>query len=629
MRRGAGIAAAICATLLLAPAARAAGKEAIQRAVDRGLASLRGVQGPDGTWPGDQIGATALGGLTFLESGVKADDPAVARAAKTVREQSVTLDKTYSLSLAIMFLDRLADPADDELIDSMAVRLLGGQDPQSGGWSYNCPPLGEAEVRRLQAALRQRNELVARAAPPEAPKDRPSVQDLPPEIQQQLRLINQQQPVGQEAGGGRPADNSNTQFAVLALWIARRKGIPVETALRRIDTRFRLTQHPDGGWAYTPPPGVPLGAVVEGPFQTMGAMTCAGLLGLALSHGSALEATLHTGPAGGAPPRGAAPRDIGKDPAVLRGLRALGSFIGKPLPQLAISNPMGNPAPPADGQGNGRAYYFLFSLERVAVVYGLDKIGDKDWYNWGADALLACQNRDGSWTGEFGAADTCFALLFLRRANLAKDLTATLQGRVKDPGAELHAVDPATLGKAGGPKPPAAEVDRGGTPTATRPAAPAVSPEAAQLSDELVKAGAARQAEVLRRLRDSKGPVYTDALAHAIHRLDGVLKGQARDALADRLTRMKKDTLDDKLRDDDLEVRRAAALAAAMKDEKAHVPRLIELLQDPEGDVARAAHAALKSLTNQDFGPARDASRADVARAATAWKDWWGRTGDR
>jgi HEAT repeat protein len=88
-------------------------------------------------------------------------------------------------------------------------------------------------------------------------------------------------------------------------------------------------------------------------------------------------------------------------------------------------------------------------------------------------------------------------------------------------------------------------------------------------------------------------------------------------------------TLSDKLQDDDLEVRRAAALACAMRDERAHVPRLIELLQDPEAAVARAAHAALKSLTNQDLGPGADAGQADVARAVAAWKDWWAKNGGK
>jgi hypothetical protein len=419
--------------------------------------------------------------------------------------------------------------------------------------------------------------------------------------------------------GGAVGDNSNTQFAVLALWIARRKGIPVEAALRRIDGRFRTTQRPDGAWPYipmpnmpgpAPPPTAPPGTMdLMGPYSPP-SMTCAGLLSLAVSHGAALEVTLRTN-AGGTARR--PPADPSKDPVIRSGLLALGRFIGQPFarPDRPPDGPGGlppnGPLPRAGPRRHSDAYYFLFSLERVAVAYGLDTIGDKDWYQWGADALLKSQNADGSWTGEFveAGSDTCFALLFLRRANVAQDLTATLKGRVADPGQhQLRAVE-------GPEKGPAAP--------------PPTDPEAARLGDELMKADAQEQEGVLRKLREGKGNVYTDALAHAIHRLDGAVKSRARDALADRLTRMKAATLEDKLRDDDGEVRRAAALACAMKEEKAHVPHLIELLQDQEPDVALAAHAALKSLTGQDFGPEAGAAPADVARAAAAWKGWWAR----
>jgi hypothetical protein len=655
MKTAVRIGAILGAVVLLAPAARAVDKDKIQGAVDRGVAYLKGIQGPDGTWRctdqnvgGDTTaGATALCGVALLESGVKPDDPAVQKAARAVREQSVGLTKTYALALAIMFLDRLGDPADAQLIQSMAVRLLAGQDPSSGGWSYECPPPSDGEVHRLQGALKQRNELVARPAPPEAPKGRLTEEDLPKEIRQQLRLINQQ--AGRLTAQG--TDNSNTQFAVLALWIARRKGIPVETALHRIETRYRTSQQGDGGWGYMPQSaGTPPGALPSGP-----SMTCAGLLGLALGHGGAMEATLHTGP-GGAGARGGPARDISKDPVVRKGLVALGGAIGRPLEELgkplsgglAGAGPMpgfgpqprGGP-PPGAPQNTNKAYYFLFSLERVAVAYGLETIGNKDWYNWGADLLLHNQNNDGSWTGQFAQAgsDTCFALLFLRRANLAQDLTATLKGQVKDPGERvLHSID--IDGDKGGPDKggpdkggPKASRDNdtatAGPPKETRPAIAPVDPEVSRLSEELVKADAGRQEQVLEKLRDSKGGVYTDALAHAIHRLYGPVKGKAREALTDRLSRMKSTTLSDKLQDDDAEVRRAAALACAMKDEKAHIPRLIEMLQDPELDVARAAHATLKVLTGNDFGPGKDANRFDFSRSADAWKEWWSKKGDK
>ena len=68
----------------------------------------------------------------------------------------------------------------------------------------------------------------------------------------------------------------------------------------------------------------------------------------------------------------------------------------------------------------------------MGVLYNLPKIGGKDWYAWGRKELLAKQQQDGSWSGKtfWGSTpitDTCFALLFLKQANLAKDLTNKLE----------------------------------------------------------------------------------------------------------------------------------------------------------------------------------------------------------
>ncbi len=72
--------------------------------------------------------------------------------------------------------------------------------------------------------------------------------------------------------------------------------------------------------------------------------------------------------------------------------------------------------------------YFLWTLERVGVVYSIDRIDDKDWYDWGYPIVRDAQRPDGSWNDRFGpVVDTCFALLFLKRANIAKDLTSKLQ----------------------------------------------------------------------------------------------------------------------------------------------------------------------------------------------------------
>ena len=75
--------------------------------------------------------------------------------------------------------------------------------------------------------------------------------------------------------------------------------------------------------------------------------------------------------------------------------------------------------------------YFLWSVERVAVLYHLAKIDGKDWYRWGMQVLLSYQNAEGGWSvGGVGAnelSNTSFALLFLQRANLVQDLTDKLE----------------------------------------------------------------------------------------------------------------------------------------------------------------------------------------------------------
>jgi hypothetical protein len=148
-------------------------------------------------------------------------------------------------------------------------------------------------------------------------------------------------------------------------------------------------------------------------------MTGAGLLGLAVGLGVAAE-----------PSRPAAADATARDPAVDKGLRALGRAFGLPRGRQRQR----------DDLTPGVNLYFLWTLERVAVLYNLREIDGRDWYRWGAEILVDSQSADGSWQlggypGSLPAVDTCFALLFLHRANLVPDLSKRLQ----------FVVDPATL----------------------------------------------------------------------------------------------------------------------------------------------------------------------------------------
>ena len=73
-------------------------------------------------------------------------------------------------------------------------------------------------------------------------------------------------------------------------------------------------------------------------------------------------------------------------------------------------------------------YYYLYGLERYAVFYDYKLIGDHDWYREGAEYLIRTQNDDGAFGG---TEQTCFALLFLRKASLT--MPSARDGRLVDP----------------------------------------------------------------------------------------------------------------------------------------------------------------------------------------------------
>jgi hypothetical protein len=65
-------------------------------------------------------------------------------------------------------------------------------------------------------------------------------------------------------------------------------------------------------------------------------------------------------------------------------------------------------------------YYYLYAVERTGLLFGTEKFGAREWYPEGANVLLKIQQPDGSWpaadTHRNAVWDTCFSILFLRRA---------------------------------------------------------------------------------------------------------------------------------------------------------------------------------------------------------------------
>lgn len=361
-------------------------KQKIAEAIERGVGYLgAALEGKTGDAYAQHPGGIPLAALTLLHCGVPENDPILRQALAQVRENGPNLTATYDLSASVMCLDRLGDPKDKELIRSMALRLIGGQQ-LGGGWTYGCNVLNAQQEKKLLELL------IAREAPGRVVAGEPAGDDATGVEQLPVITGDPGKPAEHHAG-----DNSNTQFATLAVWGSRKHGVPVRQALALVDARFRNTQSAEGAWTYN----------LGGGWQD--SMTCAGLIGLAAGKGLISNEE--------------AKKDAGKDVVIEKAVAYLATNIGK-MP----AEPGANQKLHMNAHGD---LYYLWSLERVAVLFDAREIGGKEWYGWGADHLVATQKQSGAWRDQFaGIPDTCFALLFLRRANVAQDLT----GRLRDMG---------------------------------------------------------------------------------------------------------------------------------------------------------------------------------------------------
>ncbi|NIP70129.1 MAG: prenyltransferase, partial [Planctomycetales bacterium] len=127
----------------------------VRRAIDQGVAFLRQQQKPDGSWP-DIIrfhgGVTGLCTLALLNAGAGPDDEKVQRALKYLRK--LPPKTTYVVSLQTMVLCA-AEPAIDVNLINQNVRWLESKQilrgPNTGAWAY--PDQGTGDNSNSQFAL--------------------------------------------------------------------------------------------------------------------------------------------------------------------------------------------------------------------------------------------------------------------------------------------------------------------------------------------------------------------------------------------------------------------------------------------------------------------------------------------
>jgi hypothetical protein len=360
------------------PEQRAELKKRVDAATAKGVEWLKSKQAADGSFPPSQrdamsfeTGPTAVAMLALLVSGVYRGDACIEKGFKVLLAHDA--DKTYEAGLIAMAIEARGSPPEELRSRSEGVEKVGPRTLVPGDKEWL-----ERDVEFLR----------------------------------KNRIDN----AWSYPTGSILADNSNTQYALLGMKAAARCGVKVDK-----ETWFDALQHfvstqesqgPDVKLLRTEPPKKTSDAprYYESSAQARGwgyggrateeraygSMTCVGIASLLLCDSELRGYSKYT------------PK-IAEETA--HGIR---DGLGWMQANYSVSE---HPR-----KGGMNFYYYLYALERAGVLSATPYIGGHDWYFEGATILCDSQKPDGHWTSAQSVCgdlvDTCFALLFLRRATI-------------------------------------------------------------------------------------------------------------------------------------------------------------------------------------------------------------------
>ncbi len=317
-------------------------------------------------------GYVALALLTLVKAEVKRSDPLVQKCVNYLRDNPVL--NTYSLGLSLMAFEGFyAPPGERE--DLISGRI-------SRPYLRHVPPSDLAVMKRWTARLESYVD-------PRVDKG----------------YIARWRYVGE-----RSYDNSNTQYAVLGLHSATLCGIKVPpNYFRGAAAHFIKDQEKSG-------PYWPMPAIIH--YVDLERMKKGGrnygMRSTAKVQARGFPYRVSRGVAGSMTTAGLATLTIARSDAHsgMRGVRGLKSALNMGYTWLFKNFTVReNP-----GRGMTWHYYYLYGLERAMELAAIARLGPRDWYWEGAIQLLCDRNRRrGGWEG---LTDTCFAVLFLKKAQL-------------------------------------------------------------------------------------------------------------------------------------------------------------------------------------------------------------------
>jgi hypothetical protein len=360
----------------------------VDAAIKKGIAYLRTAPSPAahaGIKDSDELIL-----WTYVHAGISESDPDFQKLWKKMLEGP--LEKTYKVALQAMILEEVDRVKHQERIAQCAQFLVDNQ-CQNGQWSYGNPSEFVKDVKVPEPA---------KSTPTGGPKEfaAPSAERVKPKIVQHVSVKKMKD--GPPAG-----DNSNTQYAALGLRACFDAGIMIPEPTIVLAVKWWRESQFAGPAKDTDKDGKPdvvsgISGKIEGwNYKSQAAQEKAPYPAMTAGGASALVIYDYM-----------LDRRWKEDSYVKAGMNWLAY-------NFSVNTNL----------------YYMYGLERTGILFGTEKIGDHFWYSEGAALILKNQNADGSW-GKPPAAkpddkgklthDTCFAILFLRRATRA--LVATEGG---------------------------------------------------------------------------------------------------------------------------------------------------------------------------------------------------------
>lgn len=422
----------------------------IDEAIKKGVEWLAKLQDKDGSFKvyyqsSYPMGCTALALLALLKSGVNPRSPGIGTGFKYL--EGLPIQRTYSVAIYVLAIEALYAPSEKQMektgkpyttvlrenirrkssghdmvqVNKLVEWLIENQ--QENVWRY---PSGGEDLSNTQYALlalysgmrmgcgvspkvfrkaadylilnqEEEGEEVESFPVPAADFSLKDLRKLEKELRQKAREVHKEE----VKKNGKIPDSGPTTTVV-------------EDPYSRFGVERRAHKMFARGWSYTVPPPPKPG---QQPYK----MTCTGSMTTA---GLASAVIAKTGLEGS--------RYFPKKYRFLldKSIRDGAAWIAKYF--TVTGNPYGG-----NSSGNTHyLYYYLYGLERAGILTLCTRFADHDWYNKGAKYIIKEQEPEGYWEGYKipspqpqpgqpppparppNHVDTCFALLFLKRATV-------------------------------------------------------------------------------------------------------------------------------------------------------------------------------------------------------------------